>query len=128
MAEQDLDLLNPGKLWATAEHQKDITFHICFADDASKKENIKEGEVHPGLDMIQPVTVPYTAVDANGVANLDLDSSGKAMDMLQQLTKYYEGGGENIDLVRAVIVATAREGNKIPEKAVVEVMEMNLVA
>ena len=53
---QDLDLLNPGKLWATAEHQKDVTFHILFPDkDSVTKEKCKEA-VDPGLDMIQPMT------------------------------------------------------------------------
>ncbi len=128
MAElQDLDLLNPGKLWATAEHQKDVTFHILFPDDDATKEKLKDG-IDPSLDMIQPMTVPYTAVDANGVAYFDLDGTGRAADMLNNLTKYYEQGGDDIKTVKAVVFATAREGNKIPEKSVVDIMEMNLVA
>ena len=125
---QDLDLMNPGKLWATAENQKDVTFHICFPDEGSKKANIKDGAVDPGLDMCPPVTVPFTAVDANGVANFDLDASGRAAEMLQKLTEYYSKGGETIATINAVVVANAKEGNKIPDKAVVEVIEMNLVA
>lgn len=125
---QELDLLNPGKFWATAEHQKDVSFHIQFPNDNNTKDKIKDGEVNPGDDMIQPITVPYTACDANGVANFDFEGSGRAADMLQKLTEYYSKGGETIEQVRALIVATAREGNKIPEKAVVEVMDMILVA
>jgi hypothetical protein len=124
---QDLDLLNPGKLWATAEHQRDVTFHICFPDEGVTVEKCKEA-IDPGLDMVQPLTVPFTACDANGVATYDLEATGRATDMLNNLTKYYAGGGENIATVKAVIFATAREGNKIPEKSIAEILEMNLVA
>jgi hypothetical protein len=129
MAEmQELDLMNPGKLWATAEHQKDTTFHIVMPDSATEKANIKDGEVDPGFDLVQPMTIPFGSCDANGVANFDLDSSGRAADMLQKLTEHYSKGGETIETVRAVVVATARDGNKLPEKAVAEVMDMKLVA
>jgi hypothetical protein len=124
---QELDLLNPGKLWATAEHQKDVTFHILFPDKEATKEKCKEA-IDPGLDMIQPMTVPFTACDANGVATFDLEGTGRAADMLNNLTKYYAEGGENIATVKAVVFATAREGNKIPEKTLVDIMEMNLLA
>ena len=55
--------------------------------------------------MIEPWAVASNAVDANGVATFDLDSTGRAMDMLQKLTKYYEGGGETIEKVRVIIAA-----------------------
>src|SRR5439155_10397053 len=125
---QDLDLLNPGKLWATAEHHKDVTFHILFPDkDSVTKEKCKEA-VDPGLDMIQPMTVPFSAVDANGVATFDLDATGRAADMLNNLTKYYAEGGEDIKTVMALVFATARDGNKIPEKSLCDIIEMNLLA
>lgn len=129
MAEmQELDLMNPGKLWATAEHQKDTTFHIVMPDEQTEKDNIKEGVVDPGFDLVPPLTVPFGNCDANGVASFDLDSTGRAMDMLHKLTEHYSKGGETIEKVRAVVVATARDGNKIPEKAVAEVMDMKLLA
>jgi hypothetical protein len=125
---QELDLLNPGKLWATAEHQKDTTFHIVFPGDGNTRDKLKDGEVNPADDMIQPLSVPYGSCDANGVASFDLDASGRAADMLNKLTEHYKGGGETIETVRAIVVASARDGNKVPEKAVAEVIDLKLVA
>src|SRR5437764_342084 len=54
---QDLDLLNPGKLWATAEHQKDVPFHVCCPDDGVTKVKFKgpiteaEFSVSPDVEL-----------------------------------------------------------------------------
>jgi hypothetical protein len=126
---QEIDLMKPGKLWATAEHQSALSFHLVMPKDNYTKDKMKDKpDIAAEDELMSPFTVPASGVDAMGVANFDLGETGRAAEVMGKLTEKYEAGQATLERIRGVVVAFADESNKIPDKHVVEVMDFKLIA
>ena len=121
---QEIDLMKPGKLWATAEHNQTLAFHLLLPKDNYTRDKLtKEPNIAAGDQLMSPAMMPAEA----GPVTLDF-AGGKAQEILDNLTGRYKSGAKRIEKVRAVIIATAADGNKIPDKQVAEVMDFKLAA
>ena len=126
---QEIDLMKPGKLWATAEHQTAVVFHLVMPKDNYTKDKMKDKpDIAADDELMSPFTVPASGVDPLGVANFDLGDSGRAAEVMGKLTEKYEKGEKTLEKIRGIVVAFADESNKIPDKHVVEVMDFKLIA
>lgn len=127
MAEEErIDFTQPGRLWAKAEFQKDVTFRLVFPrDEYTKAQLTQNPQIRPGDDLIPPFTAPYKTADKDGICSCDLGESGRAQAALEKLDKLFQAG-ESIEKVRAIYIATARDGNRIPEARIAEVKDFKL--
>ena len=126
---QEIDLMKPGKLWATAEHQSLVAFHLVMPKADYTKDKMKDkADIKPEDELMSPFIVAAGDVDGLGVANFDLGESGRAQEVMGKLTEKYEKGEKTLETIRGVVVAFAADGNKVPDKQVVEVVDFKLIA
>ena len=124
---QIFDLDAPGKLWASTEHEEMNTFFLVTPEEKYTADALSS---NPAVDPPHMLMSPWQAsskdADANGVVTLDLIKSGKAKEILAALDRIYQDGGDLPKTVKAIIIATAKDGNKIPAKQLAEVLELEL--
>ena len=126
---QEIDLMKPGKLWATAEHQSLVAFHLVMPKADYTKDKMKDkADIKPEDELMSPFIVAAGDVDGLGVANFDLGESGRAQEVMGKLTEKYEKGEKTLEKIRGVVVAFAADGNKVPDKQAVEVIDFKLIA
>jgi hypothetical protein len=124
----ELDLSKPGKFWAAVENESTTTFHLVLPQAGYTKDALsKNPAINPADDLMTPFSVPHTAVAQDGVAILDLAASGRAEEIMAKLADRYDRGGAKVDKVKAVVVVTAKDGNKIPDKQLAEVKDFTLI-
>ncbi len=125
---EELDLTKPGKLWAKAECEKDTIFHLVMPQAGYTKENLsKNPSINPRDELMRPWTVPFTGEDKEGMTYCDLDASGRAAEIMNNLAQLYEQGVPRVETVRGVYIATARDGNRVPDNQVAETKDFKLV-
>ena len=124
---QVLDLDAPGKLWASTEHEEMNTFFLVMPEAKYTADKLsKDPAVEPPHMLMSPWSASAKDADPNGVVTLDLVQSGKAKEILATLDRMYQDGQELPKTVKAIVIATAKDGNKIPAKQLAEVVELEL--
>ena len=127
MANPVLDLTKPGKLWAAVENEDSSTFHIVLPQAAYTKDALSQNaNINPADELMTPFSVAHTDAVKAGAAILDLASTGRAAEMIGKLDQRFEQGQAAPKTVKAVVIATARQGNKVPSKQLAEVQEFEL--
>jgi len=125
---QVLDLDSPGKLWVNSENEETNTIHIVVPQEKYTKEAMAQNPtVDPGDQLISPWSASYKDADANGVVTLDLAASGKAKEIKNKLDQLFQGGRDPPKTVKVIVIAAAKDGNRIPPKQVGAVMDLELM-
>lgn len=107
-----LDLTAPGRLWCKAIFERDTTFHLLLPQKRYTKNQLTlNPQLNPADQLMNPWLVPTAAAqkDKDKKTYCDLDSSGRAAEIIARLSERYARGEPRIDTVRAVYIATARE-------------------
>ncbi|HVY62618.1 MAG TPA: hypothetical protein VHF22_13240 [Planctomycetota bacterium] len=124
----ELDLSKPGKLWAAVENEATTTFHLVLPQAGYTKDALsKNPAINPADELMTPFSLSHDAVAKDGVAVLDLEASGRAAEIMDRLTKRYDAGGAKVDKVKGVVLVTAKDGNKVPDKQLAEVKDFTLI-
>jgi len=129
MGKQVLNLLKPGKLWATAENEETTTFHLVIPKDAYTKDRLTANPaINSADELMQPWTVSWQDAEKAGRAELDLGSkkTGRAKQIIGKLSKRFEQGLPPIKSVRGIVLVTARKGNRVPAKQLADVIDFDL--
>lgn len=123
-----LDLMKPGKLWASAENEETTTFYLVTPDAKYTKDKLTTNPViAPGDQLMKPWSVSAQDADQQqGRAVLDLAASGRAKEILERLNQRFEQGLPPLRTVLGVVVVTAGKQNRIPAKHLADVIEFEL--
>jgi len=125
---EELDLTKPGKLWAMPEYETDTTIYLVAPKPAyTKDELVKNPVIAKGDQLMEPFKVAHNQLDKEGRAVLDLEKSGRAKAVIGELEKRIQAN-QKLDVIRAVFLATAADGNHIPDKQAVETIDFNVAA
>jgi len=129
MAElEELDLTKPGKLWAMPEYETTTTFHyVVPKPEYTKDKLVANPQIAPADEIMDPFVVQHNQLDAQGRAVLDLEKTGRAKAMIGKLEQRMQAN-QRLDVIRAVILASAADGNHIPDKQAVETIDFNVAA
>jgi hypothetical protein len=128
MADDSIDLMKPGKLWAKAQNEKDVTFHLVLPKDKYTKANLtKNPQIDPADELMTPFTIGFAGADQDGVCTCDLAQTGRAQSAMDKIEDMVVNGQDTPTQVRGVFIATARAGNSVPDSQVAEVKDFKLV-
>jgi hypothetical protein len=123
-----LDLDAPGTLWVATANQETNTFHIVLPKDKYTSDALNANPtVDPGDQLISPWSASWKDAQATGVTSLDLAASGKVQEIKNKLDQLYQAGQDPPTTVKAIVIATAKDGNKLPDRVLTNVIDMNLV-
>lgn len=125
MAEQTLDLMKPGKVWAAAENFSKLTFHLVVPQAGYTKDALTKNPASIKADdqLMRPWEAPASAANGEGVIEFDLKA--RAEEITAKIGEKI-GKGQKIDKARVVVIATAKEGNKVPEQQVAEISDFKV--
>jgi hypothetical protein len=124
-----LDLIRPGKFWAAAENEETTTFHLVIPSAKYTREALTANPtIHPSHDLMPPFSVSHRDLDDQGRAILDLKASGRANKIVETLDRRFQNGQSAITRARAVVIATARKGNRVPSKQLADTFDFTLPA
>jgi hypothetical protein len=125
---QELDLTKPGVLWAKVENEGTTTFYLV-TDNATYTEQFLDGngQVNPQDLLMKPFAVSFQDAQKDGMAKCDL-GKGRAAEIMANLSERYARGEKRVEKVKALYVAKARDGNKIPASIISKVKPFALKA
>lgn len=120
---EELDLMKPGKLWAMPEYEGTTTFHFVEPKDNYTKDKLVDNpQIAPADQLMAPFAVQHNQLDGQGRAVLDLQGSGRAKEMMGKLEQRI-AANKKLDVIRAVIIASAADGNHNPPKNAIETID-----
>ena len=122
--QQTLDLMKPGKLWATAEHHVSVTFHLAIPQAGYTKDAMSKNPTIAAADeLMTPFTAPASAANKNGVIEFDL--APRAGEITTNISAR-NAKGQQVPTARVIVVATAKTGNKVPDNQVADVFDLKV--
>jgi hypothetical protein len=123
---EELDLTKPGKLFAKAMNEMDTTFHVVMSKPNYTKAHLSQNpQIAPADMLMSPFTVPFAQADKEGFTFCDLEATGRAGEIMKKVKE--RAGQGKIDMVKAIVIVTARKGNAIPDKQLADVKELKLI-
>jgi hypothetical protein len=121
-----LDLTTPGTLWAKVQNEVTTTFHLVLAKPGYTKDALLNNPtVDPKDDLMKPFAFNFKDVGKDGLAKVDL-AGARAVEIMSGLGERYERGEARVKAVKALYIARARDGNRIPKAQDVEIKEFEL--
>lgn len=129
--DEELDLLKPGKLYAKSQWESATTFHLVVPQAGYTKNKLTlNPTINPMDDLMRPWSVPHAEAekDKDLMTYCDLDASGRAAEIMKNLTERYERGEKRVDKVLGVYIAAARPGCGGSDPQVAEVKNFKLKA
>lgn len=124
---EELDLTKPGKIWAIPEYESTTTFYMVVPNENNTKAKLIASAQPPSDQLMPPFPVAHTALDKDGKAVFDLQKSGRAKNIMDQLEAKLNAN-QPIHNIRAVIMADMAPGNHQPDKVAVETIDFSVAA
>lgn len=126
--DETIDFTKPGRLWANAQFEKDVRFHLVIPQAGYNKAQLTANPtINPMDDLIAPYTVPFQNANKDGMVFCDLNDAGRAQAAMAKIDVMIQSTGKAPEKIRAVYIATAAEGNRIPDARVVEVKDFKVI-
>jgi hypothetical protein len=124
---EELDLTRPGKLWCKAKFERDTTFHLVLPQKGYTKNQLTlNPQLNPADQLMKPFTVPTKDQDQVGKTYCDLDTTGRALEIMNLLNDRTARGEPTPSTVRAVYISTARNTTE-RDPQVAEVKDLKLL-
>lgn len=128
MAAQQLDLTKPGRIWAIPEFEATTTFHMLVPQGKYTKDAIiaNPSIISPADQLMAPFSVPTSGLTKDGKAEFDLKKTNRGKEIMDKIEARMKQG-ELLGVVRSVIIASAKDGNRNPPKQAVEVLDLDVL-